>query len=49
VITLDGRPFSVVAFTVVNSEIVEIDGIRDPDRVRTVAAAVLTETWRAGR
>jgi Sigma-70, region 4 len=44
VITLNGRPFSVLAFTVVNGKIVEIDGIRDPDRVRQVAAAVLTET-----
>src|SRR6266498_2180162 len=44
VVTIDGRPFSVLAFTVVNGKIVEIDGIRDPDRVRRVAAAVLTET-----
>ncbi len=44
VVTIDGRPFSVMAFTVVNGKIVEIDGIRDPDRVRRVAAAVLTET-----
>ncbi len=44
VITLDGRPWSVLAFTVVNGKIVEIDGIRDPDRVRRVAAAVLSET-----
>jgi RNA polymerase sigma factor (sigma-70 family) len=43
VITLDGQPFSVLAFTIVNDKIVEIDGIRDPDRVRRIAAAVLTE------
>ena len=43
VITRNGRPFSVLAFTVVNGKIVQIDGIRDPDRVRRVAAAVLTE------
>ena len=44
VITRNGRPFSVLAFTVVGGKIVQIDGIRDPDRVRRVAAAVLTET-----
>jgi hypothetical protein len=44
VITLNGRPFSVLAFTVVNDKIVEINGIGDPDRVRRLAAAVLGET-----
>jgi RNA polymerase sigma-70 factor (ECF subfamily) len=44
VITRNGRPFAVLAFTIVNGKIVEIDGIRDPDRVRRLAAAVLTET-----
>jgi ketosteroid isomerase-like protein len=44
VITRNGRPFSVLAFTVAGGKIVQIDGIRDPDRVRRVAAAVLTET-----
>jgi|SRR6266568_5130494 len=44
VITLYGRPFSVMAFTVVDGKIVEIDGIADPDRVRRIAASVLTET-----
>jgi RNA polymerase sigma-70 factor (ECF subfamily) len=43
VVTRNGRPFSVLAFTVAGGKIVEIDGIRDPDRVRRVAAAVLTE------
>jgi ketosteroid isomerase-like protein len=43
VITRNGRPFSVLAFTIAGGKIVEIDGIRDPDRVRRVAAAVLTE------
>ena len=41
VITLNGRPFSVLACTVVNGRIVRIDGIRDRDRVRRIAAAVL--------
>jgi RNA polymerase sigma-70 factor (ECF subfamily) len=44
VITLNGRPFSVLAFTVVNDKIVEINVIRDADRVRRLAAAVLGET-----
>ena len=43
VVTLNGRPFSVLAFTVVHGKIVEIHGIRDPQRVRRAAAAVLTE------
>ena len=41
VITMNGRPFSVLAFTVVDGKIVQIDGIRDRDRVRRIAAAVL--------
>jgi hypothetical protein len=32
----------VLAFTVVGGKIVDIDGIRDPERVRRIAAAVLT-------
>jgi hypothetical protein len=44
VVTLNGRPFSVLALTVVDAKIVEIDGIADPDRVRRIAASVLTET-----
>jgi ketosteroid isomerase-like protein len=43
VITLNGKLFSVLAFTVVGGKIVQIDGIADPDRVRRVAAAVLTD------
>lgn len=42
VVTLNGRPFSVLAFSVANDKIVEIDGIGDPARVRRIAAAVLT-------
>jgi RNA polymerase sigma-70 factor (ECF subfamily) len=41
VITLDGRPHVVMAFTVVNDRIVELDIIADPERVRRVASAVL--------
>jgi len=41
VITLRGHPQAVMAFTVVDDRIVEIDAIVDPKRVRSVAAAVL--------
>jgi RNA polymerase sigma-70 factor (ECF subfamily) len=42
VITLDGQPHGVMAFTVVNDQIVEVDIIADPDRIRRVASAVLS-------
>jgi RNA polymerase sigma-70 factor (ECF subfamily) len=42
VITLRGRPFSVMAFTVADGKIIEIDAIGDPERVERVAASVLT-------
>ncbi|MGB7052742.1 MAG: sigma-70 family RNA polymerase sigma factor [Acidimicrobiales bacterium] len=41
VITLRGRPFAVMGFTVAEGKVVEIDAIGDPERVRRVAAAVL--------
>jgi RNA polymerase sigma factor (sigma-70 family) len=41
VITLDGEPHLVMAFTVVDDQVVEIDLIADPDRVRRVASSVL--------
>jgi len=41
VVTLHGRPFAVVAFSVTDGKIIEIDVIGDPDRVARVAAAVL--------
>jgi RNA polymerase sigma factor (sigma-70 family) len=41
VVTMGGRPFAVMAFTVVESRIVEIDIIADPDRVSRTAAPVL--------
>jgi ketosteroid isomerase-like protein len=41
VITLRGRPFAVMGFTVAEGKIVEIDAIGDQQRVRRVAAAVL--------
>jgi len=42
VITLDGQPYLVMAFTVVNEQVVELDLIADPERVRRVASAVLS-------
>jgi RNA polymerase sigma-70 factor (ECF subfamily) len=41
VVTVHGRPFAVMAFTVAGGRIVEIDTIADPDRVRRVASAIL--------
>ena len=42
VVTVKGRPFAVMGFTVAGGRIVEIDTIADPERVRRVAASVLT-------
>jgi RNA polymerase sigma factor (sigma-70 family) len=42
VVTIDGRPHTVLAFTVVNGKIAEIDAIGEPERVSRIAAAVLT-------
>jgi RNA polymerase sigma-70 factor (ECF subfamily) len=41
VITVGGRPFAVIGFTVAEGKIVEIDSIADPERVRKIAAAAL--------
>lgn len=41
VVTLDGRPFSLMGFVVKGGRIVEIDAIADSRRVATLAAAVL--------
>jgi RNA polymerase sigma factor (sigma-70 family) len=43
VITMRRRPFAVMAFTVAEGKIVAIDVIADPERVRRIAAAVLTD------
>jgi RNA polymerase sigma factor (sigma-70 family) len=42
VVTVAGRPFAVMGFTVAEGKIVEIDAIADAERVRRIAAAVLT-------
>jgi RNA polymerase sigma-70 factor (ECF subfamily) len=41
VITLDGQPHVVMAFTVVDDRVVELDLFADPERIRRVASAVL--------
>jgi RNA polymerase sigma-70 factor (ECF subfamily) len=41
VVTVGGRPFAVLGFTVAEGRILEIDAIADPERVRRVVAAVL--------
>jgi RNA polymerase sigma-70 factor (ECF subfamily) len=43
VVTVGGRAFAVLGFTVTEGRIVEIDAIADPDRVRGIAAAVLDD------
>src|SRR5215203_1454768 len=43
VVTVGGRPFAVLGFTVAEGRILEIDAIADADRVRRIAAAVLGE------
>jgi RNA polymerase sigma-70 factor (ECF subfamily) len=43
VVTVAGRPFAVMGFTVADGKIVEIDAIADPERVRRIAAAVLAD------
>jgi RNA polymerase sigma factor (sigma-70 family) len=43
VVTARGRPVTVMGFTVTAGQIVEIDAIADPARVRRVAAAVLSD------
>ena len=43
VVTVAGRPFAVMGFTVAGGKIVEIDAIADPARVRRIAASVLTD------
>jgi RNA polymerase sigma factor (sigma-70 family) len=43
VVTVGGRPFAVLGFTVAEGKIVEVDAIADPERVRRIAAAVLSD------
>ena len=43
VITVGGRPFAVMGFTVVEGKIIQIDAIADPERVQRIAAAFLAD------
>ena len=43
VVAPDGRPFSVMAFTVTDGKIVEIDILADPERLRQLDLAVLDD------
>jgi RNA polymerase sigma factor (sigma-70 family) len=47
VITVHGRPYAVMGFTVARGKIVEIDAIADPERVESIAAAVLKDEGRS--
>ena len=47
VISLDGRPFLLMAFTVQDGKITEIDSIGDPERVARVAGAIVAEDLSA--
>jgi hypothetical protein len=42
VITLDGQPHGIMAFTVASDRVVELDIVADPERIRRVASAVLS-------
>jgi ketosteroid isomerase-like protein len=44
-VTTRGRPFALMSFTVADGKITEIDAITDRDRVRKIAAAVLTTDY----
>jgi RNA polymerase sigma-70 factor, ECF subfamily len=43
IVTVRGRPLSVMGFTVVDGKIAEIDSIADPERIRRIAAGILTD------
>jgi hypothetical protein len=38
---MDGQPFTVISFTVVDGKIAGIDAIADPERVRALAGCGL--------
>jgi hypothetical protein len=43
VVTFGGQPMTVMGFIIAEGRIAEIDAIADPERVRGIAAAVLTD------
>jgi RNA polymerase sigma-70 factor, ECF subfamily len=42
-VTVKGRPYAVLGFTVAEGKILEIDAIADPERVQRIATAVLRD------
>jgi hypothetical protein len=49
VVTVHGRPITVMGFTVADGKIAEIDAIADPERVCRIAAAALHDQWPHGQ
>jgi RNA polymerase sigma-70 factor, ECF subfamily len=47
VVTVRGRPYAVMGFTVAEGMIMEIDAIADPQRVKRIAAAILDDKDRS--
>jgi RNA polymerase sigma-70 factor (ECF subfamily) len=43
VVTVRGRPITVISFTVADGRIAEIDAIADPDRIRRITAAAVPD------
>jgi RNA polymerase sigma-70 factor (ECF subfamily) len=43
VITVEGQPFAVMAFTVSNGRIVAVEALNDPDRLRQLDLPVLDD------
>jgi RNA polymerase sigma factor (sigma-70 family) len=43
IVSLDGRPATVIGFSFVGGSVVEIDAIADPERVGRIAAAVVAD------
>jgi RNA polymerase sigma factor (sigma-70 family) len=43
IVSVRGRPMTVIGFTIVDGRIAEIDAIADPERVHTITAAVRDE------
>jgi hypothetical protein len=42
IVTIRGRPVTVMGFTIVHGKIAEIDAIGDPERVAAITAAIPT-------
>jgi RNA polymerase sigma factor (sigma-70 family) len=44
VVTENGRPMTVIGFTIAGGKIVEIDAVSDPQRLPTIAAALIADS-----